>query len=109
VVELEGELSEEQDFDADEGPLLIRPRRIADVRSLNWEFLAVRRRGPIVQSSIAIALTSPRPWRRLHLRLNEVADQRLAVGSNSRCAHAAYSCPMGPRRAQSPRTDPLEG
>jgi hypothetical protein len=32
LVELEGEPSGDEDFDADEGALLIRPRRIADVR-----------------------------------------------------------------------------
>ena len=47
VIELEGELSEEQDFDADEGALLIRPRRIADVHSLDWQLLSSLSRGVV--------------------------------------------------------------
>jgi len=31
VLELEGELSEDRDLDADEGAILVFPRRIADV------------------------------------------------------------------------------
>ena len=37
VVELEGEPSEDEDFDADEGALLVRPRRIVDVRDPDHE------------------------------------------------------------------------
>jgi hypothetical protein len=39
VVELEGEPSPDEDFDADEGALLIRPTRVADARPLNRERL----------------------------------------------------------------------
>jgi hypothetical protein len=37
LVELEGEPSDDKDFDADEGALLIWPRLIADVREPDWE------------------------------------------------------------------------
>ena len=37
LVELEGEPTGDDDFDADEGALLIRPRRIVGVRELDWE------------------------------------------------------------------------
>jgi hypothetical protein len=36
-VELEGEPTGDEDFDADEGALLIRPTCIVDVREPNWE------------------------------------------------------------------------
>jgi hypothetical protein len=36
LVELEGEPTEDEDFDADEGALLIRPTRIVDVREPDW-------------------------------------------------------------------------
>lgn len=35
VVELEGETTEDEDFDADEGALLVRPTRIVDVRAVD--------------------------------------------------------------------------
>ena len=37
LVELEGEPTDDEDFDADEGALLIRPTRIVDVREPDWE------------------------------------------------------------------------
>ena len=37
LVELEGEQSPDEDFDADEGALLIRPTRLVDVRELDRE------------------------------------------------------------------------
>ena len=37
LVKLEGEQSEDEDFDADEGALLIRPRRIVDSGELDWD------------------------------------------------------------------------
>jgi len=37
LVELEGEPTGDEDFDADEGALLIRPTRIVDVREPDWE------------------------------------------------------------------------
>jgi DnaJ-class molecular chaperone len=37
LVELEGEPAEDEDFDADEGALLIRPTRIVDVREPDWQ------------------------------------------------------------------------
>ena len=37
LVELEGEESEDEDFDADEGALLIRPNRVVRVRELDWD------------------------------------------------------------------------
>ena len=37
VVELEGEPTEDEDFDADEGALLITPTRIVGVREPDWE------------------------------------------------------------------------
>jgi hypothetical protein len=36
LVELEGEPSEDEDFDADEGAVLVRPRRIVSVRDPEW-------------------------------------------------------------------------
>ena len=36
LVELEGEPTDGEDFDADEGALLIRPMRIVDVREPDW-------------------------------------------------------------------------
>jgi uncharacterized protein YbcI len=35
VVELEGDVSEDEDFDADEGALLVLPTRILDVRPVD--------------------------------------------------------------------------
>lgn len=44
VVELEGEPTEDEDFDADEGALLVRPTRICDVRGIDQDMVdAVRR------------------------------------------------------------------
>lgn len=40
VVELEGEESEDDDFDADEGALLVRPTRIVDTRGIDSARLA---------------------------------------------------------------------
>ena len=37
LVELEGELSEDEDVDADEGELLVRPTRIVDVRDVDLD------------------------------------------------------------------------
>ena len=37
LVKLEGEQSQDEDFDADEGALLIRPRRIVDSGKLDWD------------------------------------------------------------------------
>ena len=37
LVELEGEQSEDEDFDADEGALLVHPRRIVATRPLDWD------------------------------------------------------------------------
>jgi hypothetical protein len=37
LLKLEGEQSEDEDFDADEGALLIRPRRIVSSGSLDWD------------------------------------------------------------------------
>lgn len=37
LVELEGELTNDQDFDADEGALLIKPTRVVDVREPDWD------------------------------------------------------------------------
>ena len=37
LVELEGELSEDEDIDADEGALLVRPTRIVDVREVDLD------------------------------------------------------------------------
>ena len=37
LVELEGEPTDDEDFDADEGARLIRPTRIVDVREPDWE------------------------------------------------------------------------
>ncbi len=39
VVELEGMSSNDEDFDADEGALLVKPDRIVDVRDLDQERL----------------------------------------------------------------------
>ena len=44
LVELEGEESEDEDFDADEGALLIRPTRIVDTRPVDTERIAQLRR-----------------------------------------------------------------
>jgi hypothetical protein len=35
LAELEGERTDDEDFDADQGALLVRPRRILEVRSLD--------------------------------------------------------------------------
>lgn len=40
VVELEGEQTGDEDFDADEGALLVRPTRIVEVRSVDSEKVA---------------------------------------------------------------------
>ena len=45
LVELEGEKSEDEDFDADEGALLIRPRRIVRVGDLDWDRIEELRPG----------------------------------------------------------------
>ena len=37
VVQLEGEQSEDRDFDADEGAVLVKPTRILDVGELDWD------------------------------------------------------------------------
>jgi hypothetical protein len=37
LVALEGEPSEDEDFDADEGALLVKPERIVDVGDLDWD------------------------------------------------------------------------
>ena len=37
LVELEGEPTDDQDFDADEGALLIKPTRVVDVREPDWD------------------------------------------------------------------------
>ena len=37
LVEVEGEQSADEDFDADEGALLIRPRQVVDARKLDWD------------------------------------------------------------------------
>ncbi len=37
LVELEGEKSDDEDFDADEGALLVHPRRIVATGSLDWD------------------------------------------------------------------------
>ncbi len=44
VVELEGEPTDDEDFDADEGALLVRPTRIRDVRAIDREMVAMLRR-----------------------------------------------------------------
>ena len=44
LVEIAGPESEDEDFDADEGALLILPERIVDVRSLDWERIERLRR-----------------------------------------------------------------
>ena len=44
LVKLEGEQSGDEDFDADEGALLIRPRRIVWSRRLDWERIEEIRR-----------------------------------------------------------------
>jgi hypothetical protein len=43
VVELEGEESEDEDFDADEGALLVIPTEIRDARPVDKERLAQTR------------------------------------------------------------------
>jgi RecJ-like exonuclease len=40
LIEMEGALSEQRDFDADEGALLIHPTRIVDVREPDWQLIA---------------------------------------------------------------------
>jgi hypothetical protein len=45
VVELEGRESEDEDFDADEGALLVIPTRIVDVRPVDRDRLARARPG----------------------------------------------------------------
>lgn len=37
LVELEGDEASDEDFDADEGALLVRPTKIVDVREPDWE------------------------------------------------------------------------
>jgi hypothetical protein len=37
LVQLEGEQAEDEDFDADEGALLIRPRRVVSAGELDWD------------------------------------------------------------------------
>jgi hypothetical protein len=37
LVKLQGEQSEDEDFDADEGALLVRPRRIVESGELDWD------------------------------------------------------------------------
>ena len=44
LVELEGEQSGDEDFDADEGALLVRPRRIVSTGSLDWDRIEELRR-----------------------------------------------------------------
>jgi hypothetical protein len=44
LVQLEGEQSEDEDFDADEGALLIRPRRIVASGELDWDRVEELRR-----------------------------------------------------------------
>jgi hypothetical protein len=44
LVELEGQPSDDEDFDADEGAVLIRPSRIVDVREPDWERIEATRR-----------------------------------------------------------------
>jgi hypothetical protein len=44
LVALEGEQSEDEDFDADEGALLIRPRRIVSTGKLDWDRIDELRR-----------------------------------------------------------------
>jgi hypothetical protein len=45
LVELEGEPTGDEDFDADEGALLVRPTRIVDVREPSWERIEEHQRG----------------------------------------------------------------
>ena len=44
LVELEGEQSDDEDFDADEGALLVHPRRIVSTGSLDWDRIEELRR-----------------------------------------------------------------
>jgi hypothetical protein len=44
LVKLEGEESGDEDFDADEGAMLIRPRRIVSTGSLDWDRIEELRR-----------------------------------------------------------------
>jgi hypothetical protein len=44
LVELEGEESSDEDFDADEGALLIRPTKVVDARALNHDRIEELRR-----------------------------------------------------------------
>ena len=44
LVKLEGEQSEDEDFDADEGALLIRPRRVVESGELDWDRIEELRR-----------------------------------------------------------------
>jgi RecJ-like exonuclease len=44
VIELEGEPSDDEDFDADEGALLVKPTRICDVRGIDQEMVSMIRR-----------------------------------------------------------------
>ena len=44
LVALEGEQSEDEDFDADEGALLIRPRRVVESGKLDWDRIEELRR-----------------------------------------------------------------
>ena len=46
VVELEGRPTEDEDFDADEGALLVRPTRIVDCREPDWDQIEALRRNP---------------------------------------------------------------
>jgi hypothetical protein len=43
-VELEGEQSPDEDFDADEGALLVRPTKIVDTRPLDRDRIEALRR-----------------------------------------------------------------
>ena len=45
VVELEGRESEDEDFDADEGALLVIPTRIVEARPVDEDRLAEAKRG----------------------------------------------------------------
>ena len=45
LVELEGEPADDEDFDADEGAVLVRPRRIVGREPVDWERVERLRRG----------------------------------------------------------------
>ena len=63
LVELAGEESRDEDFDADEGALLIRPTRVVDVRRLDRERIEALRR------ELAAARGKLRPARALRSRI----------------------------------------